>query len=79
MTGLDDSTLKSDLTNLFVNQGKVTEIDIETLVNTWASLIKKYVVSAEVTVIAKPGEISVVGSPSAQANTSPISLTGSLS
>lgn len=50
--------------------------DDEAAAETLAGIIYDFVKSAEVTITALPNEVSVVGSPSAQANAVPLTLKG---
>lgn len=69
---LDKNALKGALKNMFESRPADDEAAAETL----AGIIYDFVKSAEVTITALPNEVSVVGSPSAQANAVPLTLKG---
>ena len=69
---LDKNALKYALKNMFESRPADDEAAAETL----AGIIYDFVKSAEVTITALPNEVSVVGSPSAQANAVPLTLKG---
>lgn len=69
---LNKTTLKNDLKAIFESR----PVNDEAAANALADAIYDFVKSAEVTVTALSGEISVVGSAAAQANVQPISLKG---
>lgn len=75
---LNKTKLVNDLKNLRAYMKTVNDANIadDEYANRLANLIEDYVKSAEVTVVAPTGLISVVGSPSAQANANPISIPG---
>lgn len=68
---LDKDTLVSDLTTVFSKSNSAS--DAATAI---ANAIDKYVKTATVTITALTGEVSVQGSPSAQANVAPLTFTG---
>jgi predicted RNase H-like HicB family nuclease len=69
---LDKSTLKNSLKSIMESQGNTPESVAEALANA----IDTYVRGAEVTITALPNEVSVEGSPSAQANAVSLTLKG---
>lgn len=69
---LDKSALKASLIAIMETDGNTPESAAEALANA----IDTYVRGAEVTITALPNEVSVVGSPSAQANAVPLTLKG---
>ncbi|WP_405343518.1 hypothetical protein [Fibrobacter sp.] len=69
---LDKSALKASLIAIMTTKGNTPESAAESLANA----IDTYVRGAEVTITALPNEVSVVGSPSAQANAVPLTLKG---
>lgn len=71
---LDKATLKNTLENIFSAEGGNSASDAADAI---ANAIDTFVRGAQVT--ALPGEIMVQGSPSAQANTAPLTITGGLS
>lgn len=68
---LDKDTLKSDLQTIFSKSNSP-----EDAAQAIANAIDKYVKTATVTITALTGEVQVQGSPSAQANVSPLTFTG---
>lgn len=68
---LDKDTLKSDLQTIFSKSNSP-----EDAAQAIANAIDKYVKTATVTITALTGEVKVEGSPSAQANVSPLTFTG---
>ena len=75
---LDKATLKNDIKSL---RDAMKNIDDPVQANEYyaeqlSTIIDKFVKTAKVTVIAPSGLISVVGSPTAQANPAPITITG---
>jgi hypothetical protein len=68
---LDKATLKSDLLEIFSKSNSP-----EDAAQAIANSIDKYVKTATVTITALTGEVKVKGSPSAQANVSPLTFTG---
>lgn len=80
---LDLSKFKGDLKKALEDIDSANNKDgidksaaLETAADYLATAIDAYIRTAEVTVTALTGEISVVGSPSEQANTQPIQLKG---
>lgn len=69
---LDKSALKASLIEIIKTDGNTPESAADALANA----IDAYVRGAEVTITALPNEVSVVGSPSAQANAVPLTLKG---
>lgn len=69
---LDKSALKASLIDIMKTDGNTPESAADALANA----IDAYVRGAEVTITALPNEVSVVGSPSAQANAVPLTLKG---
>lgn len=69
---LNKTTLKNALKAVFESRPSSDEAAAEAL----AGIIYDFVKSAEVTITALPNEVSVVGSPSAQANAVPLTLKG---
>lgn len=69
---LSKDSLKTAFKTIFETSGNTPESAADAL----ATAIYDFVKSAEVTVTALTGEIQVVGTPSAQANSQPISLKG---
>ena len=69
---LDKSALKASLIEIMKTDGNTPESAADALANA----IDAYVRGAEVTITALPNEVSVVGSPSAQANAVPLTLKG---
>jgi len=69
---LNKTTLKNDLKAIFESRPASDEAVAEAL----ADVIYDFVKSAEVTITALPNEVSVVGSPTAQANAVPLTLKG---
>lgn len=75
---LDTNTLKNDIKALrqaMESKENPAEAN-EYYASQLAIIIEKFVKSADVKVIATPGLIAVQGSPSAQANVSPIVIEG---
>lgn len=68
---LDKDTLISDLETIFSKSNSASEA-----ATAIADAIDKYVKTATVTITALTGEVQVQGSPSAQANVSPLTFTG---
>ena len=69
---LDKTTLKNSLKIIFESRPSSDEAAAELL----ADAIEAYVKSAEVTITALTGEVSVQGSPTAQANVAPLTFKG---
>ncbi len=69
---LNKTTLKNALKAVFESRPSSDEDAADAL----ATAIYDFVKSAEVTITALPNEVSVVGSPSAQANAVPLTLKG---
>lgn len=69
---LNKTTLKNALKAVFESRPSSDEDAAEAL----AEIIYDFVKSAEVTITALPNEVSVVGSPTAQANAVPLTLKG---
>lgn len=69
---LNKTTLKNALKAVFESRPSSDEDAADAL----ATAIYDFVKSAEVTITALPNEVSVVGSPSAQANVVPLTLKG---
>lgn len=69
---LNKTTLKNALKAVFESRPADDEAAAEALANVFYDFVK----SAEVTITALPNEVSVVGSPTAQANTVPLTLKG---
>ena len=69
---LDKSALKASLIAIMETDGNTPESAADALANA----IDAYVRGAEVTITALPNEVSVVGSPTAQANAVPLTLKG---
>ena len=69
---LNKTTLKNALKAVFESRPSSDEAAAEAL----AEIIYDFVKSAEVTITALPNEVSVVGSPTAQANAVPLTLKG---
>ena len=72
---LDKNGLKTALKAIFSAQ-RDPETAAETAADELANAIDTYVKGAEVTVTALTGEVSVQGSPTAQANVSPLTFKG---
>lgn len=69
---LDKSALKASLKSIMESSGN----DAESVATALADAIDTYVKGAEVTVTALTGEVSVQGSPTAQANVAPLTFKG---
>lgn len=69
---LNKTTLKNALKAVFESRPSSDEDAADAL----ATAIYDFVKSAEVTITALPNEVTVVGSPSAQANAVPLTLKG---
>lgn len=69
---LNKSALKASLIEIMKTDGNTPESAADALANA----IDAYVRGAEVTITALPNEVSVVGSPTAQANAVPLTLKG---
>ncbi|MBR6833843.1 MAG: hypothetical protein IKM81_10740 [Fibrobacter sp.] len=69
---LNKTTLKNALKAVFESRPSSDEDAADAL----ATAIYDFVKSAEVTITALPNEVSVVGSPTAQANAVPLTLKG---
>lgn len=69
---LNKTTLKNALKAVFESRPESDESAADAL----ATAIYDFVKSAEVTITALPNEVTVVGSPSAQANAVPLTLKG---
>lgn len=69
---LNKTTLKNALKAVFESRPSSDEDAADAL----ATAIYDFVKSAEVTITALPKEVSVVGSPTAQANAVPLTLKG---
>ena len=69
---LNKSALKNSLKSIMESRGNTPESVAEALANA----IDAYVRGAEVTITALPNEVSVEGSPSAQANAVSLTLKG---
>lgn len=69
---LNKTTLKNALKAVFESRPSSDEDAADAL----ATVIYDFVKSAEVTITALPNEVSVVGSPTAQANAVPLTLKG---
>ena len=69
---LDKNGLKTALKMIFEANGN----DAESVATAMANAIDTYVKGAEVTVTALTGEVSVQGSPTAQANVAPLTFKG---
>lgn len=69
---LDKSALKASIKSIMESSGN----DAESVATALADAIDNYVKGAEVTVTALTGEVSVQGSPTAQANVAPLTFKG---
>lgn len=69
---LDKSALKASIKSIMESSGN----DAESVATALADAIDTYVKGAEVTVTALTGEVSVQGSPKAQANVAPLTFKG---
>ena len=69
---LDKSALKASIKSIMESSGN----DAESVATALADAIDTYVKGAEVTVTALTGEVSVQGSPTAQANVAPLTFKG---
>lgn len=69
---LDKSALKASIKSIMESSGN----DAESVATALADAIDTYVRGAEVTVTALTGEVSVQGSPTAQANVAPLTFKG---
>lgn len=69
---LDKSALKASIKSIMESSGN----DAESVSTALADAIDTYVKGAEVTVTALTGEVSVQGSPTAQANVAPLTFKG---
>lgn len=69
---LDKSALKASIKSIMESSGN----DAESVATALADAIDTYVKGAEVTVTALTGEVSVQGTPTAQANVAPLTFKG---
>lgn len=69
---LDKSALKVSIKSIMESSGN----DAESVATALADAIDTYVKGAEVTVTALTGEVSVQGTPTAQANVAPLTFKG---
>lgn len=69
---LNKSALKASIKSIMESSGN----DAESVATALADAIDTYVKGAEVTVTALTGEVSVQGTPTAQANVAPLTFKG---